>query len=89
MHGKRKTDIKLPDFDFLRAELLTGYTLCNIARCSLHEGKKARNQANARKAYDTILRFLPGSHLEAEEAAEIKSKLEQLKSSLRLLGEQI
>ena len=84
-----KPDKNRPDVDFLRAELLTGRTLSHIALRSMNEEKRIRNQANARKAYDAILRFLPGSNLDVEQAAEIKSKLEELKSDLRLLGEQI
>ena len=84
-----KPDINLPEVDFLRAELLTARTLSNIALRSMSEEKRARNQANARKAYDAILRFLPRSNLDVEQAAEIKSKLEELQSDLRLLGEQI
>ena len=84
-----KPDINRPEVDFLRAELLTGRTLSNIALRTTNEEKRTRNQANARKAYDAILRFLPGSNLDGEQAAEIQSKLEELKSDLRLLGEQI
>lgn len=82
-------DVKLPEIDFLRTELLTGRTLSHIALRSTSEEKRARNQANARKAYDAILHFLPSSHLDAEQVAEIKYKLEELKSDLRLLGERI
>jgi len=84
-----KPDINRPEVDFLRAELLTARTLSNIALRSMSEEKRNRNQANARKAYDAILRFLPRSNLDVEQAAEIKSKLEELESDLRLLGEEI
>jgi len=84
-----KPAISRPAVDFLRAELLTGRTLSNIALRSLNQEKRTRNQANARKAYDAILRFLAGSKLDVEQAAEIKSKLEELQSDLRLLGEQV
>ena len=76
------------EIEFLRAELLTGLTLSKIARSSDGD-KRERNRVNARKAYDSILRFMPKSDLLGEELDEIKSKLELLRAELRLLGEAI
>ena len=88
-NGRIKPDTQVPEIAFLRAELDTGFTFSKIALGANYEDKRARNQANARRAYDTILHFLPSTDLEADEATEIKSKLEQLKSGLKVLGEKI
>ena len=77
------------DIKFLRAELVTGLTLCKIAREASHEDKRERNRLNARKAYDSILRFMPKADIVSEELNDIRLRLEQLRSELRLLGEAI
>jgi len=77
------------EIEFLRAELLTGLTLTKIAREAKYEDKRERNRLNARKAYDSILRFMPKTDMGNEELNDIRSRLEQLRSELRLLGEQV
>ncbi len=90
MQGNLKiADPTLAEAGFLRAELQTGLTLANIALEATRRQTTARNRTNARKAYDAILRFFPKVKLSADETEEIKSLLEQLKSKLRLLGEEI
>jgi len=74
---------------FLRSELHTGFTLTGIARDSRDRARAERNRANARKAYDAVLRFAPKAGLSPDETAEIKSKLAQLRSELQHLGEEI
>lgn len=74
---------------FLRAELFAGMTRANIAQNTLDESKKQRNRVEARKAYDAILRFLPGTFLSQEENEQIDSGLKDLKFALRLLGEEV
>ena len=46
-----------------------------------------RNQRNARKAYDTVLRYMGGASLTRLEHDDITKKLEMLKSALLGLGE--
>jgi len=77
------------EIEFLRAELLTGLTLSKIAREARHEEKRNRNRLNARKAYDSILHFMQKANVGSEELNDIRSKLEQLRSELRLLGEAV
>ena len=55
MNENRKLLTKSVDSDFLRAELLTGMTLCRIALDSSDEGKKSRNVAHVCKAYDAVV----------------------------------
>jgi predicted mannosyl-3-phosphoglycerate phosphatase (HAD superfamily) len=73
--------------DFLRAELRTGLTLSEIALAATHAKKRNRNRVNARKAYDAVLRFLPGTDLAPDENIEINTKLEKLRRKLQLLDE--
>jgi len=88
MYDQRKTDPTLIEVGFLRSELQTGLTLTKIALDASHRDKTTRNRANARKAYDAVLRFSPKVSLSNDEISEIKSKLEQLKAELKMLGEE-
>lgn len=73
---------------FLQAELRLGLTMSRIALQARHASKKERNRINARKACDAILHYLPDSNLSAQEAEEIKTRLSELRSALRDLGEE-
>lgn len=75
--------------EFLRSELLAGITRAKIAQSTLDASKKQRNRLEARKAYDAILRFLPQTLLSQEEKEQIDSKLTELKSALRSIGEEV
>jgi len=75
--------------EFLRAELLAGITRAHIAQKTTNESKKDRNRHEARKAYDTILRFLPQTPLSQEDKEEINSKIAELKFVLRALGDDV
>jgi hypothetical protein len=87
MDKLREFDNRPPEFDFLRTEILTGFTFYRIALHSTDPLKKSRNQVNARKAYDSVLHFLPLSKLTSDEAAEMESQMKHLKVSLEALGE--
>jgi hypothetical protein len=69
---------------FLHTELDTGLTLARIAQCAKRADKRNRN---AKKAFEAVLRFMPGVILTTSQSKEIKGKLERLKSELRRLGE--
>jgi len=64
-------------------------TLSRIALSTNHTEKRTRNRVNAKKAYDAVIRFLPGTNLLPDQEVEIRSLLEELKWELRLLGEAI
>ena len=74
---------------FLRTELQTGLTLSKIALEAADQDKIERNRANARKAYDSLMHFMPKATLKAEEADEIRIGLARLKSELQQLGEEL
>jgi hypothetical protein len=86
--------LKAPDpipaeVEFLRTEVRTGLTLSAIALRGGDKSRVGRNRVNARKAYDALLHFIPKVPLTNEEAGEINVKLAELKSELRLLGEDL
>jgi len=75
--------------EFLRTEVATGLTFSKIALETKDESKIVRNRANARKAYDAVLHFAPGTSLSAEEAQQIDASMALLKSALQQLGEDL
>jgi hypothetical protein len=86
--------LKAPDpipaeVEFLRTEVRTGLTLSAIALRGGDKSRVDRNRVNARKVYDALLHFIPKVPLTSEEAGEINVKLAELKSELRLLGEDL
>ena len=86
---KKSQDHQQHEFEFLHTEVLTGLPFSGVALGAAYEDKKTRNRINARKAYDTLLRFLPGASLAPDQEAEINSKLNELRGELRLLGEAV
>ena len=75
--------------DFLKNELQTGITFADLALTAKHDDRRERNKANARKAYDTALRFIDTSSPTPEITAELKHRLEHLRAQLKELGETI
>lgn len=75
--------------EFLRTELRTGLTMARIAFEAQSRDKLDRNRVNARKAYDTALRFLAKTPLREEEAEEIRGMITRLKAALMQLGEEL
>jgi hypothetical protein len=75
--------------EFLRAEALTGLTFSRIALDARHREKIERNRVNARKAYDTLLRFMPRDDSTPGPWEEIRAKIAELKSELQQLGEDV
>jgi len=72
---------------FLKTELETGITFANLALSATDERKVARNTANARKAYDTAMKFMVGASLGADDSALLDPRLEKLRRQLVALGE--
>src|SRR5215467_3642846 len=85
LHGMKKMDNN-GEHEFLRAEVQTGLTFSKIALQSRHQEKTDRNRANARKAYDCLLRFMPRVTPTTGEWGEIRASVAELKSNLQQLG---
>lgn len=78
-----------PNSEFLLTELKTGLTFAKIALHSTSPDKVSRNTANARKAYDTALRFLSSAESTEDDSRNIDKLVAKLKSQLQELGEAI
>jgi len=77
------------EIEFLRAEALTGVTFAKIALGARRQEKIDRNRVNAKKAYDTLLRFMPEDIGTDGAWTEIRARLAELKSHLQQLGEDV
>lgn len=83
----RTVDQDAVSFDFLKTELETGITFADLALSAKYADKLERNKANARKAYDTALKFI--DKLKPEDASDLDTLFKHLRSKLRELGESI
>lgn len=75
---------------FLRVDLDVAL---NFAKIALHSNsdhdKRTRNQANARKAHDTIVHWKNRLEISRRDALEIDAKLQKLRAALEKLGERL
>jgi hypothetical protein len=77
-----------PGFTFLITDLRLGMTFARIGSQSPQGSeKRTRNQANARRTYDSISRINDHASLDEKERREINGKLAQLRSALMDIGE--
>lgn len=77
--------------DFLFTELSSGFTFAGVALSALPGDRERieRNTHNARKAYDTILRFQERTFMRDAEKVRLAEGLDELKKALRSLGEKV
>jgi hypothetical protein len=74
---------------FLLIEVDTAITFCDVAKTSADPDRMRRNIANARTAYDTLLKFIGRAHFDAASKREFDQKFARLQSLLRGLGQQV
>ena len=76
---------------FLLVEIDTGKTFAHIAQStgSTKSEKFVRNLKNARKAYDTAMRFRRTTVLDVDEKVAVDAKLKELRTLLQELGEKV
>lgn len=90
-HSTMSNDFNQKGAEFLRVEVETGLTFANIA-VGEEQGseERVRNQANALKAYQTVLRLRDRVE-NPDEATNraIQNGLDQLRSVLEKLGEKL
>lgn len=74
---------------FLQTELETSITFAEAALSAGNNNleKRERDRANARKGYDTILRFGRKYAVQPSAAEDFADRLRHLKSALHTLGE--
>lgn len=80
-------DTNTISLEFLNVELDTGLLFAEIAAGSNNAEKTARNRANARIAYDTVLRFIGSVSMTDAESESLGLKMATLKRDLQALGE--
>jgi len=73
--------------DFVTADLNLGLTFSHMARGLRTQETKDRSRRNARRAYDTVVRFRDRVSPTTAEALLIRKRLARLKSELEQLGE--
>ena len=74
--------------EFLLADLNAGLTLARIcSRACIDFDRRSRTRANARNAYDFVLRFSRRIPLSSRDRLQLDSKLSQLRLALQELGE--
>lgn len=75
--------------EFLKTELETGNTFAKLALSAKYADNVERNKANARKAYDTALKFFGSASVDADSAVELNRLLEDLRAKLGKLDEAV
>lgn len=73
--------------EFLKTDLETALTFVKIARQTRDDVRRKRTCRAARKAYETLTKFVKKVDLSAENGRRISLGLEQLKAELESLGE--
>ena len=72
---------------FLRTDLDTALTFLDVAESTDNEATRQRNHANARLAYDTVVRLMQSLLLDDTQRGELTEKLALLKSRLQNVGQ--
>jgi hypothetical protein len=74
--------------EFIKTELKSGFTFADLARTEYSMGAldgAQRATANAMKAHNVVVKFLPQAQLGEEERQEIEGKLMELKQVIEQL----
>jgi hypothetical protein len=75
-------------FQFLLTDLDTALTFMDVAKSTENEGTRQRNYANAREAYDTVVRLMQKLSLDNTQQEKLAEGLALLKSRLEDVGQQ-
>ena len=68
---------------FMRTEVSVGLEFAELASGAGDQTqKRERNRANAQKAYDSLMKFLPRLSLTPAESSELNSGVEQLRLAI-------
>ena len=74
-------------FEFLLTDLDTGLTFMDVADSTRNMAVRRRNHANARRAYDSVVRFMRNLSLDDTQRKALAERLALLKSRLENVGE--
>ena len=75
-------------FEFLLTDLDTALTFLDVAESTLNQATRQRNHANARRAYDTVVRLMQNLSLDDTQREQLAERLALLKSRLQNVGQQ-
>ena len=75
--------------NMLHSELSLGLTFSRIASTSNDPDKINRNRANARRAYDAVLKFQKRISLTKAEARDLRGGLVRIKRGLQQFGDYV
>ena len=79
----RTSDSNAIGIDLMRTEISTGLAFAKVASGAGDQiRKRDRNRANAQKAYDALLKFLPRLSPTAAEAKELYSGAERVRLAI-------
>ena len=85
---KRRIMLNNTRLDFLAIDLGIGLTMAHMAaRADIGSDSRARNTRNARRAYDTIVRFRTNTVATDRQGEELDQKTSELRVALLNLGE--
>jgi hypothetical protein len=85
-----KKDFERNRFNFLITEARMGLTFCSIALGAADSvERRARNQLNARKAYDAVARFRRDLALTKSQEARLNGLMDKMRANLVQLGERL
>ena len=81
-------ELNLTSVQVLKTDVETALTFVRIAKhAGTNTEKRNRNQANARKAYNSVSAYEKRLKLSDDEKRELSEKMKHLKSALTDLGE--
>ncbi len=83
----RRAAFEANTISFLNTEVDLAKTFIKMAKEARNRERRKKLRKDARKAYDTVLRFLGKITPSENERAEINAQLAHLKSKLQSLGE--
>ena len=83
MTERFRSSVSRNAFEFLLTDIDTALTFMDVAESTDKADIRKRNYANARKAYDTVLRLMQNQAIDDDQRKELTSKLTLLKSRLQ------
>ena len=87
MTDSLRSSVSKNAFEFLLTDIDTALTFMDVAESTGKAEIRNRNYANARRAYDTVLRFMQNLAIADDQRKKLASKLNILKSRLQNAGQ--
>lgn len=84
-----RENLEVSRIQFILTELHTAATFCDVAKSATDPEKTRRNIANARKGYDTALKFSHDAHFDERSKSAYDEKLAHVQLLLKGLGQQV